>query len=194
MSNVTTLSRAAIIRIMGDQVVRCTLHNGYAVEDIKKMRLDLQEIAASRGQTLEEDRSRFNIGRNFWLKPKIRRERTGTIEFRSKDFIFHVKDEETGKITQSGGQLVDIVVPKSASEAIPKFRVYLMGNDPQDPDAKYLEYVIIPECKVQLTPDKYRTDGHSLFEYSKAQDAYVHVMTDSRYKGKRLIQAYEELV
>lgn len=194
MSGNLRTSKAAIIRAMENQVVRCTLNNGYAVEDLDKMRKALEELAASRGEGLKEEKTLFSIGRNIWHKPRIKRIRTGTIEFRSKDYIFHAKDEDTGKVEKGHGDIADMVVPYGATEAKPKFRMYITGSEQDGKAAKYMEYTIIDECRVNTHPAKYRTEGHDLLEYSSAQKAYVHVMTDHRYTGKKLIEVYESLV
>ena len=38
--------------------------------------------------------------------------------------------------------------------------------------------------------NKYRTEGHHLFEYSEKQGSYIHVYQNFRLTGQALINAY----
>ena len=77
--------------LTGQWNVQATLDSEYVTENLDAIveRIDSQ-VRAQGGTTYIQEGTLYAKGSNqFWMLPKLARVRTGRIEFRSKDFIFH---------------------------------------------------------------------------------------------------------
>lgn len=74
----------------------------YAKEDIE----EFKKFAIENGFTREDETTfRQENGGGFIFKPKMERSLSGSVLFRTKDYIFITQDKKTGKIIKSYGDL-----------------------------------------------------------------------------------------
>lgn len=189
------LTKTAIMRLMGGQVICCRVVNAMTVDDVASMRDMLAETAAAQGFKLEEYPKHFAINTRTWMKPVLHKERTGVLSFKQPRYCFQYKDPITGEMQTSYGLIADIVVPATATEDDPSFEINIRASKGDGTERAYLEYSLVDECKVAITDNpKYRTEGNNLYEFSKGRGIYVLVLTSKVSKGKDLIEEYEAMV
>lgn len=86
-------SVASYLRKMNNQAVIMRVSGIPTVEDTDEIRDNLKQLLQNNDidtDRLKEDDVKFYVegGTNFWMKPKLRKMRTGILKVRSKDYIF----------------------------------------------------------------------------------------------------------
>ena len=88
------MSKASFIRENNGKLFKATVTGMNTIEDIPAMRIELQKIAKNNNTELIEKDNSFSLKdfNAFWDKPKIKREYTGTIKFKSTTYIVKRSD------------------------------------------------------------------------------------------------------
>ncbi|NBW18276.1 MAG: hypothetical protein EBR82_60915 [Caulobacteraceae bacterium] len=83
------MTKASFIKNNNGKLFKATVTGVPTIEDIPEIRQRLERLAKLNNTTLEEDDNAFRIRDYNYVvsKPKITKSYTGTINFRSKDYI-----------------------------------------------------------------------------------------------------------